>query len=144
MKAAQGVRAFCSILSCLLGVGAPLFGEFPEPFFGDWSRRGDGGRKFPFGFADGGSFKIPFGEPGLPPLPGEPVLGERRGDGERFRFEGGVGVRGVRRLEPEVERDLGLPRPGDAGRLGDLPGRFGDAPGATGELADGDLRPECI
>ena len=88
---------------------------------------------------------MPFGDPGFPPLPGEPFLGERRGEAERLRFlfEGGVGVRGLRRLEPEVERDLGLPRPGDADRFGDLPGRFGNAPGAAGELATGDIRPEC-
>ena len=85
------------------------------------------------------------GEPDFPPLPGEPFLGERLGEGVRllFLFEGGVGVRGGRLLEPEDERDFPRP-PGDAERLGDFTGRFvGNVPGAAGAPA-GDLRPECI
>ena len=90
---------------------------------------------------------MPFGDPGFPPLPGEPFLGERLGEGVRLRclFEGGVGVRPGRLLEPEVERDFPRPFPGDADRFGDCPvPRFeGNVPGAAGEPA-GDLRPECI
>ena len=132
------------MVNCRLGVGIPpLFGELPEPFLGDCPRPGDGCRRFPFGAAAGGFLSTPFGEDGFPPLPGDPPLGDGRGEGVRLRFEGGVGVRGARLEDLDKDLDLELPRPGHGRLPGDGRPRAGDAPGAAGEEAEGVLRPEC-